>query len=287
MTLTHLGPSSLGAAFSSIAVHIYGISVLQGGNLIPSRHIILDENLEIDLAAIGEATEAVVQVVLPNEVGCRCRATTTTLPASATVRLGGALASSAAEGSGCMVGYRLEVTAKRRGWGKATEKCISSRLGGEVIADEEMSRITAAFPVGAVHPFGVGTPHLPSRQAALAALDELADGGWKVTDTSFLYLGSTLSHSSESDDATSRRFGAQNYPSVLSLAPSLNPQALSAELAYSSWILPDAVLVAWRIVLRVSQREADSLLRLLKSDALDVSIGRRIVPIFSDKRGGG
>lgn len=124
LTLENLANVPLRNAFSAITIHGIGISLLQGGNLLPSRHVILDQKLDVDLFRSGETSSMVVDFVLPDEVECKCRREGTVLPASAAVRLGSALGSSAAEGSGILIGYKLEITGKRKGWQKRTEKCV-------------------------------------------------------------------------------------------------------------------------------------------------------------------
>ena len=241
-------------SFTAITIHSIGISLLQGGNLLPSRHIILDQKVEVDLFRSGETASMVVDFVLPDEVDCKCRREGTILPASAVVRLGSAIGSSAAEGSGIMIGYKLEVTGKRKGWQKGTEKCVfpfCCRLRGELTSFD--ARITIAFPVGALNPLGI-IPHFPSLQIAL---DSLPTSGWNASEPSVLSMGG---------------------PSQGSLV---------AELAYWSATCADSALIAWRAVFRTSLAEVDKLVRLLRADALDVSIGRRAVPLFGDKEGGG
>jgi len=122
LTLRHRGSAPLASTFSSIVLQVFGLSVFQGGNLLSSRHIILDERQEIDLGHIGDTSEMAVNVVLPTFVACKCRKEPTVLPASAAIRMGPAMASSAAEGVEFLVGYRVEVIAKRKGWTKSAER---------------------------------------------------------------------------------------------------------------------------------------------------------------------
>ena len=190
------------------------------------------------------------------------------------------------------VTYRAEVLVKKKGWAKGAERCGSSLVSPppcQSLTPNLSDRVSFVFPIGAVLPFGAPIQYLPTREDAADAVERLPASGWRTTDVADISL--IAPRKSEDSGFTIQAvsiLGSQhNYPSSISLPPaSITTHQIAAELAYSSAHLPQGIYLAWKIDFRISQRDSDSLLQLLRSDALSVGLARRIVPIFADRLGG-
>ncbi|KAL8280427.1 hypothetical protein RQP46_007075 [Phenoliferia psychrophenolica] len=263
--------TSLDAMFSSVTVKLSGTSVLEGGNLVPSRHLLVDSTSVFDLSERPDASQFSFDVPIPENVACDCHRSKPTLPASTAVKLGGSDPKSPVSGSEIKIVYRAEIYVKRKkGWSKGTE-----RVGSFV------------FPVGVVLPYGSPLPSLATRQDAFAVLERLPDSEWKSSD--IVTVGSSIPPQSQNDSGISIRSvpltGAPSAKSCDSL-PSPPLATLAAGIGYWAAQLPHSILIGWKVTFRVSDRESGELLRILRADSLSLVLGRRLVRILADQQGG-
>lgn len=102
---------------TSVSVRLVATSLVNDGSLLPSGHTILIVTQEIALDQ--DAHHPRIDIILPEHVDCACREIKCALPPSGRVVLRPERAITA---SMIVVEYRLEITVKRKGWGKSAEK---------------------------------------------------------------------------------------------------------------------------------------------------------------------
>lgn len=114
--------------------------------------------------------------------------------------------------------------------------------------------IPLPFPLRPIHLFGAPLPTSDDLNSALVAAQEDSTS-WPKTS-----------------------FGAHDLLAV---------SASSADLAHSRTILPSSILLAWNLTIRLPEREATALAKLIAGGGLSVYAGRRIVASFDIRGDGG
>lgn len=120
LSLVPIAPATL-SSFVAITLRLAGTSFVNDGSLLPSAHTILNDTQEVDLSQ--EDPHLKVEFLLPAKVACSCREPRCWLPPSGKIVL-----SHSEVMSTLMVGYRIEVTVKRKGWTKSVERRVSRSL---------------------------------------------------------------------------------------------------------------------------------------------------------------
>lgn len=143
------------------------------------------------------------------------------------------------------------------------------------------------FPVGNDKDFG---EYLDDREEALERLPTLSDSDWTIVDSSSSTstpitptLGSpTSAVRSRSLSST----GSIHSNSSVSGGNTSSIKILSSSLSYVTFnLLPtSSIFVAWKLNLLLPTSEVSTLTSLLSS--LEVRLGRRIIPKFSNKKSG-
>ncbi|KAM0756151.1 hypothetical protein T439DRAFT_345007 [Meredithblackwellia eburnea MCA 4105] len=255
--------------FISLSVRLTGTSDVAGGNLQPSRHFLVDQTFDFDVSQLGTKIEETIDVVLPEAVCCDCHDVRQSLPESASVELAPPKDGSAVKGSSIKVVYKADLVLKKKGWAKGAEK------------------LSFSIPVGAVNPYGAFLDTFATRREALEGAARLSDKKWRTADS--IELGSPTSPdvSGFAIESVSVLGSQHQYPSTISVPGSSAAHSpITLTLSYTSALIPTRLIICWKMVARTSSRDAESFARLLKSDALDVQLGRRLVPVFGDHMGG-